>query len=292
MPYYRPTPQENRIKRIDNTNKKKPKLYVYVHRKIMTQSTETNYDIEWKLLDYLLSQSERLQNKPDLILQEIDNFAKDPEHHRMVSNLGPFKTKQIIDQIHEQDPEVIVQFGTHGAYSCILAASELRKINGDNSTCKVFTFEVDPVYVSISSQIIKLSGLQDFIIAVSGKSGTRIQQLAQKHEIERIDLLLLDQWGDCYLPDLRVVETLSLITEGTVIIADNVLDGGVADYLEYVRSPPIFKREYNFRVKNVNGFFFLGKWGLLYETETLTDNTEKGVREQIEITKCVGLLDG
>lgn len=251
----------------------------------MTQAEEINYDLERGLLQHLLQNKETLQNKPDLIIKEMHSFGIE---HKLEC-LNSFKVQQIVKQIQEIKPEIVVQFGTHGGYSSLLIANELKKINGSTSTVKVFTFEVDPVFQNISSQIIKLSGLQDFIFPVFGKSGSSIQTLVENHLVERIDFLLLDHWKDCYLPDLRVVETLSLITKGSVIFADNAISGA-PDYLEYVKSPPSFKRTYNSKIRNVNGSLYLGKWGLIYDSETILNKETKN--QGIELTTCIGVLDG
>jgi catechol O-methyltransferase len=50
-----------------------------------------------------------------------------------------------------------------------------------------------------------------------------------------IDMLFVDHWEKCYVPDLKLYKDLQLLRTGSVVVADNTNMPGVQDYLEYVR---------------------------------------------------------
>jgi len=189
----------------------------------------------------------------------------------------------------ESKPEVIVELGTNIGYSSILMAMELSKIHDSNS--KIYTFEMDETLFDISLKIIKMSGLDDLIVQILGKANGSLHRLQDEYLLEKIDLLFIDHWKFFYLPDLRIIETLGLISIDTIIIADNVIKPGIPDYLEYVKSPPIFKNEFNRKITNINGHHYPGKFGLLYESQTKEGVNGIGEKDGVEITKCIGILD-
>lgn len=238
------------------------------------------------LLKWLKTKPE-LQNKPELILDAIDEFAKT---HRLI-NIGPSKGSLLVEEISKVEPEVLVELGTHTGYSSILMANELKKIG--SPTSKIYTFEFNETFYKISSEIIKLAGLEDKIVQILGKASDRIQKIYEEEDtsIEKIDFLFIDHWKYYYLPDLRIIETIGLISLGTTIFADNVIKPGAPDYVEYVNSPPIFKNEYNTKNVNINAPHYPGKWGLLYDSKTVESVTGNGEKDGVEITKCVGILD-
>jgi catechol O-methyltransferase len=46
----------------------------------------------------------------------------------------------------------------------------------------------------------------------------------------------MDHWEDAYLQDLKLIEELGFLHEGSWILADNTDVPGAPEYLEYVRS--------------------------------------------------------
>lgn len=239
-----------------------------------------------ELLKWLKTKPE-LQNKPESVLEAIDEFGKT---HRLI-NIGPSKGALLAQEISKAEPEVLVELGTHVGYSAILIANALEKIG--SQTSKLYTFEVNETLYNISSEIIKLSGLNHRIVQIFGKASDQIQKIYEEEDttVEKIDFLFIDHWKYFYLPDLRIIETLGLISLGTVVFADNIIRPGAPDYLEYVNAPPIYKNEYNSKNVNINAPHYPGKWGLLYDSETVESITGRGERDGVEITKCVGILD-
>lgn len=95
-----------------------------------------------------------------------------------------------------------------------------------------------------------------------------------------------------YVPDLRELESLNFIAPGTVITADNILTPGAPEYAKYVRLSPEEKKEYNEKNPNPNGAEFLGRWNILYDTDTIKVEYPNGHVDAVEITKCTDYLSG
>ncbi|CDR44584.1 CYFA0S15e00254g1_1 [Cyberlindnera fabianii] len=250
--------------------------------------TESKYGhpVEEELLDLILSKKDTLKGNPHAILAEIDEFGK----KKRIMNVGPHKGEYLIDEVRKHKPNVIYEFGTHTGYSSIMMAAELEETRDENA--KIHTFDMDEGFFKISEQIIALSGLSHRIYQHLGKVNEIVEKVSNDEGISRVDLVFLDHWKDSYISDLRLLETVGLVTKGTVVCADNVIIPGAPDYLEYVRSPPIWKRNYNQKTKNPVGSKYVGRWGLIYESTIHKAKTGGGDMDGLEVTKCVGILDG
>lgn len=259
---------------------------------------------ETKLLKYLLSKKEHLQNQPDLILKEIEFYNSNiiPKTEEKLLFLGPSKGEYIKAEIQTNKPCNIFEFGSYVGYSTLMLATELLKIpnshlNDDvNPGAKIFSFESDPVLYEISAEIIKLAGLSEILQIVQlnyGKACNLLENVCKTQGISKIELLLIDHWKYHYLPDLRLAESLGLISKGSIIIADNVLNDpeeDAAEYLEYVQQSPLWKQQYNLTVPNPNHCHYIGKFGLIYETTFKKGINADGEIDGVAITKCAACL--
>ncbi|XP_042586335.1 catechol O-methyltransferase A-like [Cyprinus carpio] len=49
---------------------------------------------------------------------------------------------------------------------------------------------------------------------------------------------------DRYVPDTKLLEDCGLVSEGSVLLADNVICPGAPEYLKYVRNSPRYESRY------------------------------------------------
>lgn len=96
--------------------------------------------------------------------------------------------------------------------------------------------ERDPAFAAVIMSLVDLAGLSDVVKVIVGSSDESIARLHQSGQLKHIDLMFLDHYKPAYTTDLKLCEELGLITEGTVLAADNVIKPGNPPYLEYVRS--------------------------------------------------------
>jgi len=59
----------------------------------------------------------------------------------------------------------------------------------------------------------------------------------------QFDLILIDHYGENYLPDLKLIEEHNLLRRGSAVVADNVVAHRptVDPYLEHVRSSGCYR---------------------------------------------------
>jgi catechol O-methyltransferase len=82
------------------------------------------------------------------------------------------------------------------------------------------------------------AGVADRIKIINDYTENVLPRLKQDFNVDSFDFIFIDHFGAVYLRDFKMLEELSLITSGTMIVADNVIKPGAPGYLEYVRNNP------------------------------------------------------
>lgn len=97
--------------------------------------------------------------------------------------------------------------------------------------------EKSPEFAAVVASMADLAGLSSVVKVIVGASDVSIRRLHAAGELPpRLDMVFLDHIKPAYLPDLKLLESLGLIGEGTVLAADNVIKPGNPPYLAYVRA--------------------------------------------------------
>ena len=99
------------------------------------------------------------------------------------------------------------------------------------------------MFGAVISSLVDLAGLGDIVKVIVGSSDVSIKRLHDKGTLKHIDMMFLDHYKPAYTTDLKLCEELKLVTQGTVLAADNVIEPGNPPYLEYVRSTVAEKRK-------------------------------------------------
>ncbi|KAJ3200200.1 hypothetical protein HK099_002782, partial [Clydaea vesicula] len=170
---------------------------------------------------------------PKSVIDNIDKYCYDVE---WMMNVGDEKGAFIDQLILKYRPQTIVELGGYVGYSAIRFASVLASIN---PTARYFSFELNPQFVSIMNEMIKLSNLKNITI-IPGSFEKNYKKLKTDFKIDQVDFIFLDHWKDAYLPDIKLMEKEGILHNDSVIVADNVINPGAPDYLEYVRNNPKF----------------------------------------------------
>lgn len=257
---------------------------------------------EQDLLDWIKGfpkeKYESLKNSPEKVLEAIDEYADSVGGIMIV---GEEKGQLIIEEMRKACPLLMLELGCYVGYSAILFGNELRKLNEPTKVAKkarYISFELNPEFAKISREIIDLAGLSDIVEIIVGKAGDTLpdfeQRLSKEGDYTAADFVFIDHWKDMYIPDLRVLESLSLIYPGTVICADNIFIPGAPEYAQYMKSDPQERKEYNEKVPNASGKIYIGRWNIVYDSKTVPIKITKhgGKEDAVEVSKCVEFLSG
>jgi catechol O-methyltransferase len=177
-----------------------------------------------------------IRGSPARLLGVIDEFGRTKKY---LMNVGEDKGRIVTDLIAEVKPRVMIELGGYVGYSALLFGDALRRAGGG----RYFSLEKSPEFAAIIMSLIDLAGLSDVVKVVVGPSGDSMSRLYADGILNHVDLLFLDHHKPAYITDLKLCETLRLVTPGTVLAADNVIKPGNPPYLQYVRSSVQTKRD-------------------------------------------------
>ncbi|RYP72296.1 hypothetical protein DL771_004270 [Monosporascus sp. 5C6A] len=212
-------------------------------------------------------QVERMRGNPKKVLEAIDEYARTQKY---LMNIGPYKSRTVVDLIKREKPRVMVELGGYVGYSAIAFAAALRAAGGK----QYFSMEMNPEFGAVISMLVDLAGLRDIVTVVVGASSDSLRRLHAEGKLGRIDLLFLDHYKPAYTMDLKLCEELGLVGPGSVYAADNVVKPGNPPYLEYVRSTVDQKRRSS---RNADGDAPRGNPNLVYESEFIEGWEPSGV---------------
>ncbi|KAF1360302.1 catechol O-methyltransferase [Lizonia empirigonia] len=258
---------------------------------------------EIELLHFVYSHPniEKIRGSPENVLAAIDEYGRTKKY---LMNVGEDKGRIVTDLIAEVKPDTMVELGGYVGYSCVLFGSAVRKAGGK----RYFSLERDPAFAAVTMSLVDLAGLSDIVKVIVGSSDKSIARLYQTGQLKHIDLMFLDHYKPAYTTDLKLCEELGLITEGSVLAADNVIKPGNPPYLKYVRSSVEEKvteakksgssntegiaetnvKMYEKRYGEAKFNQSPGKPTLIYESKLVNSYEPTGVPDGIEITRCTG----
>ncbi|XP_064128636.1 catechol O-methyltransferase isoform X1 [Loxodonta africana] len=185
---------------------------------------------EQRILRYV--QQHAQPGDPQSVLDTIDTYCSQKE---WAMNVGDKKGLIVDEVVQERRPMVLLELGAYCGYSAVRMARLLQP------GARLLTIELNPVYASITQQMLDFAGLQDKVTVLVGASQDVIPQLKKKHDVDTLDMVFLDHWKDRYLPDTLLLEECGLLQKGTVLLADNVICPGAPEFLAYVRQSDRFE---------------------------------------------------
>lgn len=223
----------------------------------------------------------KLKNNPQAIIDAIDEFSKENK----LMTVGAAKAGEIRQRLVDVKPKTGAELGLYVGY---LALQFAPLVLGT-----YYCLEIDKDYMDITKHFLKLAGITNVQFLLGELTSTllqlREQLMSEEHPHKRsvVDFWLIDHAKELYLPDLRMIETLNIISVGLVIIADNCKHKyGVPAYLEYIRLTPEARRQFISKEANPNGAY-PGRWNILYENEPV----DLGF-DAIEVSTMKAYLDG
>lgn len=145
----------------------------------------------------------------------------------------------VIDTILDKHrPKLVLEFGTYVAYTSTRMALQLASWGG-----KVVTMEMDPVNATIARNHIELAGLSDVVSVQLGHSDDAVQIVLDMYGEGSVDMVFMDQRGTAFHEDLQRLETLGLLSNPAVVVADNVLKPGAPYHVWRISSMPHYRTD-------------------------------------------------
>ena len=169
------------------------------------------------------------------MLDAIDEYGRTKKY---LMNVGDDKGRIVCKLIQERKPQIMVELGGYVGYSALLFGDAVRQAGGK----RYFSLERNPEFAAVIMALVDLAGLSDVVKVIVGPSAESIKRLYAAGSLHHIDLMFLDHYKPSYTADLKLCESLKLVSPGTVLAADNVIKPGNPPYLEYVRSSVSQKR--------------------------------------------------
>lgn len=257
---------------------------------------------EKDLVEYIFSlpkeRLDGLRGSPQKVLEAIDEYAKIVP----IPIVGEAKGRVILEEMLKIEPNIMIEVGGYVGYSAILFGSELQKYNrpltSSSVPSKFFSFEGNCEFADIASTLIDLAGLTECVEVIVGRAGHTLPDFearvsAHNKHYTSVDFVFFNHWIELYVPDLRMLESLSLVSPGTVICADNILDQGASGYREYVKGSPEERKAFNAAIANKSALTCIGRWNIIYKTKTVNfQNLESEKDSAVEVTTCVAYLSG
>lgn len=215
-----------------------------------------------------------IRGSPARVLQAIDEYGRTKA---WLMNVGDKKSKIVTDLIAEVKPQTMVELGGYIGYSAIVFGDAVRKAGGK----RYYSLERNPEFAAVIMALVDLAGLGDVVKVVVGSSAESIKRLHADGSLKHIDLMFLDHYKPAYTSDLKLCEHLKLITPGSVMAADNVIDPGNPPYLAYVRSSVAEKRE-NFwkesKGNDIDNFEWAGQTKDQYHKRIAKENISTDIK--------------
>ena len=121
-------------------------------------------------------------------------------------------------------PNTVIEFGTSFGLSAIYLAAAAA----DNGTGHVFTTELSAGKIEAAQKNFLEAGIADYVTILAGDALDTLRDIPGP-----IGLVLLDGWKDLCLPVLKLLEPR--LAAGALVVADDIDQQAMTDYLKYVR---------------------------------------------------------
>ncbi|XP_038068898.1 catechol O-methyltransferase-like [Patiria miniata] len=191
-----------------------------------------------KMLAHLKERAAEISGDPAALLAATDKYCY--EKDRRMMHVGDKKGDIVRKFIQELAPMTCLELGTYCGYSAVLMASVLPEGS------RFITVEADETLAKeVAKEFIELAGAQvsQKVTIICKKSEDVIPTLRDDFSVDKLDFVFIDHWKGAYLRDLKLLESLSLLRKGTVVLADNIIFPGAPDYLEYVQKSENYQTE-------------------------------------------------
>jgi catechol O-methyltransferase len=167
----------------------------------------------------------------DAVIEAIDDFAYQTAH---LINVGDEKGAILDAAIRAARPARLLELGTYCGYSALRIA---RAMPGG---AHLSSIERGAGNAAIAGRLLRHAGVAERVSVLVGRlddGGTTLERLRSRHGFAQggLDFVFIDHGKEEYLPDLGRILDQGWLHPGSVVVADNIANPGVPDYLGYMR---------------------------------------------------------
>ena len=157
--------------------------------------------------------------------------------------LSKEKVVILTNEIKKIQPKNVLEIGTFFGYSALNMASLLP--DGSRLTCIEANIEnADVARAILDKGLGPSTKARQNVRIVDGISSKVLNDNSRPLGDMPFDFVFLDHDKDCYLSDLKSLESKGMLSENCVIVADNVIFPGAPGYLEYVSGKGTAKKDF------------------------------------------------
>jgi catechol O-methyltransferase len=170
------------------------------------------------------------------VVKAADRFCWEVD---WMMSIGDEKGKILDLAMRATAPRNVLEIGTYVGYSATRLARLLPKGG------KLTTVDFDPRTAAVAARVFRAAGLSGAVEQLTMPADEAVAFLAARRAerdpgFQTYDLVLLDHVKDMYVHTLRQLERAGLLAVGGVVMADNVVNHRIVDYLDYVRSSGLY----------------------------------------------------
>ena len=183
---------------------------------------------EEAVVDYVVANARR----GDLthVLATIDEFAY---NESFLINVGDEKGKLLDAAVRRANPKRALELGTYCGYGALRIAAAAP-------TAEVYSVELAEANAVNARRIWEHAGVSDRITCVVGTvgdGGRTLNVLETEHGFGAgsVDLLFLDHDKNAYLTDLQSIMARGWLSQGAIVVADNIRVPGAPKYRAYMK---------------------------------------------------------
>ena len=147
--------------------------------------------------------------------------------------LSTAKATILTNEIKKSQPKNILEIGTFFGYSALNMGSVMPI--GSSLTCiEANRDNADVARIILDKGLGPNSKVRGSVRIIDGISSKVLDDKSNPLGNAPYDFVFLDHDKDCYLTDLKTLESKGMLASNCVIVADNVVFPGAPGYLEYV----------------------------------------------------------
>lgn len=166
----------------------------------------------------------------DAAIAAIDEFAYQKAY---LINVGDEKGAILDAAIRASKPTRLLELGTYCGYSAL----RMARVMSDRA--HLFSIERGAGNAAIAVRLLRHAGVGDRVTVLVGTldDKTTLARLRERHGFTPggLDFVFIDHGKEEYLPDLGRILGQGWLRPGSVVVADNIANPGVPEYLGYMR---------------------------------------------------------